>query len=292
MKLVINADDFGMSESINKAVFELVDFGTISSTSVMVNMPFAIDILKLKDRSNISIGLHVNITEGFPVSHPSLCKSLIDEQGAFLEKSILLKRISQNRVDYNDVKREVWGQYYKLKDILGDRNIHFDSHQGSTKIGMVYNALAELVKKENIKTAIRVHSKYYLCKRNFDVKIVRPNIHNIIEFGIRRIIIETILIRKRNKWRNNFITPDGMLFNKDNNTLSIVKDLSSLSSSPSYNGFLEIMCHPATDSNDLNNNQIPKVRVKEYNALKSIEFKRFIKGIDLLNYDDLIYGRY
>lgn len=40
MKLIINADDFGMTKSVNKAVAELAQLGTLTSTTVMVNMPY------------------------------------------------------------------------------------------------------------------------------------------------------------------------------------------------------------------------------------------------------------
>lgn len=288
MKLIINADDFGMSESINEAIFKLVDLGAISSTTVMINMPFALDIIRLAERLNISIGLHVNITEGFPVSHPDLVKSIIDENGMFYEKNILLKKISQNKINYKDIKTEVWAQYFKLKDLLGNRSIHFDSHQGSTRINMVFSALNELVTCNNIKSSIRVHCKYYLIRKCNSVKIIKPNLLTINELGIKRILIETLLFRKRNKWRKKFNTPDGMLFSLENNTLSLLEYLCTIQKAPSYDGFLEIMCHPAMQTSDLNEFQMPDVRVKEYRILTSNEFQQFLKKVNLFNFNDLI----
>ena len=80
MKLIINADDFGMAKSINNAVFELSALGSISSTSVMVNMPYAAEVTTLK---NIGVGLHVNLTQGKAILDKSEINSLVDENGDF-----------------------------------------------------------------------------------------------------------------------------------------------------------------------------------------------------------------
>lgn len=41
MKLIINADDFGLSKGINKGIIEAYQAGLISSTTIMINMPYA-----------------------------------------------------------------------------------------------------------------------------------------------------------------------------------------------------------------------------------------------------------
>ena len=56
MKIIINADDFGMTKSVNEAIIELLSIGSISSTSVMVNMEYASEAKQLLDIDNI-VGL-------------------------------------------------------------------------------------------------------------------------------------------------------------------------------------------------------------------------------------------
>lgn len=285
MKLIINVDDFGMSQSINGAVFDLIDLGTISSTSVMVNMPYANQITKIINRSEISIGLHINITEGYPVSPPELIPSIVDQNGLFYPKNTLIKKIKQGEVDYHDVRREVFNQYNLLKSMTGNRNLHFDSHQGSTRIKFVYDSIAELVRQEKLRSSIRVHTKYYLITTENSSKIISPTINNFRHLGLRRVLIELLLLKKRNYWRKTFQTPDGMLFNKDNNTISILKDLCSLITIPRFNGVLELMCHPSRHSNDLSTDQMPESRVVEYKLLKSLDFQNFVSKIKLVNFE-------
>lgn len=60
-KLIINADDYGMSPLFDKAIRELANTGIITSTTVLVDKK--IDPAPLLDLENISIGLHLNIKE-------------------------------------------------------------------------------------------------------------------------------------------------------------------------------------------------------------------------------------
>lgn len=59
--LIINADDFGNSSSINKGIIGGMDKGVITSTSLMVSRKYAHEVEQIKDRSNISIGLHFEL---------------------------------------------------------------------------------------------------------------------------------------------------------------------------------------------------------------------------------------
>lgn len=59
-KIIINADDYGLSKKFNSGILELIEKGIVTSTTVMVNKPFIKpkDLLKQK---NISIGLHLEL---------------------------------------------------------------------------------------------------------------------------------------------------------------------------------------------------------------------------------------
>ena len=47
-KIIINADDFGLTIGVNRAIAELVNAGTVTSVSVMTNMPHYREIRDLK----------------------------------------------------------------------------------------------------------------------------------------------------------------------------------------------------------------------------------------------------
>src|SRR5690242_9834211 len=71
-RLIINADDFGISPGVNLGIAEAAARGGISSTSLMVNLPDSADaISRARSCPRISVGLHLNLTVGDALTGPS-----------------------------------------------------------------------------------------------------------------------------------------------------------------------------------------------------------------------------
>ena len=68
--VVVNADDFGMSRQINEAILQAFEKGLISSATLMANMPAFEEACQLvrQDHLQRRIGLHLNLTEGKPLT--------------------------------------------------------------------------------------------------------------------------------------------------------------------------------------------------------------------------------
>lgn len=69
MALVVNGDDFGMDEGVNRAITQAFEEGRIDRTTLMANMPGAQDAMKIaKERGFIDrVGIHINLTSGVPL---------------------------------------------------------------------------------------------------------------------------------------------------------------------------------------------------------------------------------
>lgn len=124
MKIIINADDFGFSKSINNGIIDAYNEGLISSTTIMINMPYAEDaISKWKQNSSLGLGLHINLTQGKPISND--IKSLVDTSNTFYNH----KKIENGEIiiTYEDAYKEIKAQIEKLLsyNIIID---HLDSH--------------------------------------------------------------------------------------------------------------------------------------------------------------------
>ena len=64
MEVIVNADDFGMSRSVNTAIVDGYKRGILTSTCIMANMPWFNDaVLKLSEIKDIGLGVHLNIIE-------------------------------------------------------------------------------------------------------------------------------------------------------------------------------------------------------------------------------------
>jgi predicted glycoside hydrolase/deacetylase ChbG (UPF0249 family) len=120
--LIVNADDFGASRGINRAIMELHERGVLTSTSLMIAMPAAADAARLaQSAGKLSVGLHVALT---------------DEQTTPL-------------VDFNDAKRcaaVIHRQIDIFCDRLGRLPTHVDSHQNvhrDERLGPLFIAAAQ-----------------------------------------------------------------------------------------------------------------------------------------------------
>jgi predicted glycoside hydrolase/deacetylase ChbG (UPF0249 family) len=128
-RLIIHADDIGMSESVNRATFALVERGTVTSLSLMVTAPaFDHAIAWLKAHPEVDVGVHLTLTSEWnaarwpPVSPADSVPSLIDADGR------LKQRWSASTADPRDVERELRAQITLAKK-SGVTITHLDVHQ-------------------------------------------------------------------------------------------------------------------------------------------------------------------
>ena len=110
MRLIIEADDFGLSESISNGIIDGINGGYITSTNIMANMPFAKYAVEKALENNIkSVGLHFNLTVGKPLTKNLL---LTDENGVFLYNR---KQIENPNLTYESVYNEMMAQIKQIE---------------------------------------------------------------------------------------------------------------------------------------------------------------------------------
>jgi predicted glycoside hydrolase/deacetylase ChbG (UPF0249 family) len=127
INVIINADDFGMSEAFNYGVIKGYRDGVVSSTTLMVNMDAAEHAVSLaKSFPDLFIGQHTNLVLGKPCSNPKDIPSLVDENGYFWSSSYY-RNGSKNFV-YEDVKKETISQMERFKELLGYYPQHIEGH--------------------------------------------------------------------------------------------------------------------------------------------------------------------
>lgn len=83
-RLIVNADDFGRSASINEAVIRAYREGILTSASLMVNEPGCAEAVRLaKENPRLGVGLHLTLLMGHAASSPTQIPGLVDEQAKF-----------------------------------------------------------------------------------------------------------------------------------------------------------------------------------------------------------------
>jgi len=128
-RLIVSADDFGLSQGVNRGIEEVFEAGGLSATGVMAATPGAEEITELARRHpDLDIGLHVNLTYGAPVLDPARVPSLVNGDGLLLDDGELLARLLRRRVSADQVRAEVTAQFALLRS-FGVEPTHWDSHQ-------------------------------------------------------------------------------------------------------------------------------------------------------------------
>ena len=113
-KFIINADDFGKDYNLNSAILKSFSLQLITSTSLLANMDGfqdAVDAAHANPYIKKSIGIHINLTEGLPLSEPiKKCNRFCNEQGYFINKRqnplFFLTKQEQNAI-YSEIKVQI-----------------------------------------------------------------------------------------------------------------------------------------------------------------------------------------
>ncbi|MCK9197011.1 MAG: ChbG/HpnK family deacetylase [Syntrophales bacterium] len=150
--LIVNADDYGADVCRNQGIAKAVAAGVVTSISVLVNgLAFddALARLPAWQGRGVSVGLHVNLSEGYPV-----CKGLAvlpDEHGCFRGKSSTHKLLMQkgNQELEREVAQEIEAQIGLLES-KGIKIIHLDGHQHVHVFPVVIGAAVRAARRHGI----------------------------------------------------------------------------------------------------------------------------------------------
>ena len=154
MKVIVNADDFGLSEDVNRAVEYCFKKSIISSTTILTNFPSFTSAVRIAYDSNFNdaIGLHFNIVEGTPLSESILRCQRFCTKGKFSYKRN--SAIFLNRKEVLAIRQECESQIKRLLE-SGITPTHFDSHTHSHTEIPIFLAIIPILKKYNIRNIRR-----------------------------------------------------------------------------------------------------------------------------------------
>ncbi len=130
-RLILNADDFGLTRGINRAIAELHQACALTSATLMANGPAFADAVALAlAHPSLGVGCHVVLTDGVPVSHPADIPSLLGTDGKTFRPSLVdfLLAVLAGKVDEEDIVREALAQVQKLQR-AGIDVTHLDTHK-------------------------------------------------------------------------------------------------------------------------------------------------------------------
>ena len=151
-RLILNADDFGLTRGVNRAVEELHAAGVLSSATLMANGTAFDDAVAIaKKLPTLGVGCHVVLVDGAPVSAPASIPTLLGRDGKQFRASLLdfAKALLLGDISEDEIERETLAQIKKL-ELAGINITHLDTHKHTHMFPGVARPLLRLISKASI----------------------------------------------------------------------------------------------------------------------------------------------
>lgn len=232
-QLIINADDFNTDPERSDGILQACEQGMVTSTSVITNLPFKKETaIELKTVFKTSIGIHLNITNGKPLS--SNTASLTDSDGCFYPKKKAWERALLKKYDLAEIEKEFCAQI----ECLLDHGIQPDHVDGNNHIH-VFPGIAAVTAKIAAKYRIPV------IRLPFEPWKATSTVFKTSFF--KKLLINHLSVKAKKLFKqNSLISPDyffGITFPDPTNKASMIAFLNQLPG-----GTTELMCHPGFSS--------------------------------------------
>jgi chitin disaccharide deacetylase len=150
-RLIVNADDFGMTEGVNRGILESHRHGIVTSTTLLATgAAFESAVAAGREHPRLGIGVHLNLSEGRPVSPPAEIPSLVDPQGRLhLTPGKLCFAIITGRVRMAEIETELRAQITKAMN-AGIIPTHVDGHMHVHVLPGVSKAVVKVAQEFHI----------------------------------------------------------------------------------------------------------------------------------------------
>ena len=157
--IIVNADDLGYAPWIDSGIFEAFHNGIVSCASLLVNGASAVAAAKRAGAEGLPIGLHLNLSEGLPVSSPETVQSLLSPEGRFLykekfwhaaEEAFRKKDLCSASLFERHVAIETRAQLARFRELTGHFATHVDGHQHIHIAPGVAHILAPIFQSEGV----------------------------------------------------------------------------------------------------------------------------------------------
>ncbi|MGE0101881.1 MAG: carbohydrate deacetylase [Blastocatellales bacterium] len=278
--LIVNADDFGLTPGVNRAIIEGHRRGIITSATLMVNMPAFDEAVELaKSTPSLGVGLHFNITQGSPVSPVERVRSIIDRSGNFPgTTTALLIRNLAGRLERSEIENELRAQIERMLS-AGIRPTHIDTHKHSHAIPIVLDAIIDVAREYGIPAVRKL-------RQPFDVGTGMPPI-KVLTQALGAAAVGALCRLQERRLESSGLALTSAFYGISRTgfwdrgwLLDVIANLPE--------GASELMCHPGYDDSDLRSSQtrLTSSRQAELEILTDETVSRAISdhGIDLIHY--------
>ncbi len=284
-RLVINADDFGADRGRTSGIMEAIEQGVVTSVSLLADgndFKEAVASLRGTHGSGISVGIHLNLSEGRPIAKG--LRLLVNNDGMFRGKSKALSLFQKSpaKALAEEIDREIEAQVERVLE-AGLEVTHLDGHQHVHLFPAVLHGALRAAKRYGVTWVRLPLEDPPLFVGQGDPLAEEAMFFLNQAFGARRFIAESG-IRTTDHFRGLFLK--GRI--DQNSLLATVEGLPS--------GHTELMVHPGRASHPMSQDAFgtfgTKDRERELEALLSESFRRRLEvlNIQLVSFKEATTG--
>lgn len=294
-QLIVNADDFGLTTGVNRAISEAYRDGIVSSATLMATGPAFDDAVKAaKADPSLSVGCHVVLIDGAPVSPAPRLDTMVAVRSAEPERfysslSAFAARAMLGGFDREQLVEEITAQIRKIQ-AAGIEVTHLDSHKHAHIFPEILAAMLRAAKICGVR-AIRspfVPMKAIMAQQFAGKRILMKR------YGQVRVLNMFAPAFRRQLERSGLRAPDGIIGVIETGVLDSVLLRQALTSLPE--GTWELVSHPGYADADLRavHTRLVESRERERDLLTSPELKEFLQQqeIRVIGYREFVNGNH
>jgi predicted glycoside hydrolase/deacetylase ChbG (UPF0249 family) len=277
-RLIVNADDFGLTSGVNRAIVELHRAGVLTSATLMSNAAATAEAVVLAHATpTLGVGCHVVLVDGAPALAPHRISSLISARTGQLHPTLgaFLQRLLTGRIRSSEIEGEACAQIAQLQS-QGLRLTHIDTHKHTHMFPGVLRPLLRAARACGVRVVRNPFEPAWsqsatpgtLWMRRMQVTLLRR-----LAPTFRRIVAE-----------EGFTTTDGSIGVLATGTLD-ARTVSSLAAALPE-GIFELVSHPGYNDADLAraHTRLLGSREAEQQALHELQL---FPQIDLVSFAEL-----
>ena len=289
-RLIINADDFGFTAGINRAIVEAHNHGVLTSSTLMANGQAFADAVRLAGTvPQLSVGCHVVLIDGQPLLDSKAVSSLLDRStgnGRFRNGigGFALRALAGS-FDPREIEAEVTAQIRKLQ-AAGIRVSHLDTHKHTHLFPSVLPPLLRAGAACGVRAVRNPFGPR--CPLRSGQLLARPGLWS--RYAEMRVLQGFAGRFRRAVKEEGFATPDGTVGVEVTGVLDETLFRAIVTAIPE--GTWEFVCHPGYNDAEL---QAAKTRLREsreteLRALNLPDARTTLSqaGIALISYRDLV----
>ena len=290
-RLIINADDFGLTAGVNRAIAEAHQRGIVTSATLMANSQAfdeAVAIARSATGNNFSVGCHVVLLDGEPLLPATQVPSLLEPKNgaSCFRESLNGFAVASFRHQLNpeEIEAETAAQIGRLQ-ASGIQPSHLDTHKHAHMFPGVLRPLLRGAKSKGVGAVRNPFGQVWplplaslLRTRQVWIRFAQLNVLRNFAGNFRREV-EAHGLR----------TTDGSLGVLVTGVLDLKLFTAIIESIP--DGTWEFVCHPGYNDADLDNvrTRLRGSRQQELSLLTSPEAKDLLRrrGVELISYHEL-----